>query len=417
MPLVDPNIAMSYRGIELPNQLAQYGQVQQIQAAQNQNRLADAQMAEYERGRTQKEGLSNFLTGADLASPTTRQRLLGYGESGRQVYESLLKGEKDAREAQKAEADIAATRMKEARDLLPSVTSPEMYQNWRQYTLKNLPGLANVIPEQYSPATVANLMLEADKALEQNFVSQNLGTSTRVVAMNKYGPGVARVVQGTEASIGMAPGEAERLRNEGLRIGLEGRRIAVDEEKQRRDADPEFQQRMANAKALGEAVAKGDVAAQQALPKIINRAEEGLRLIDELVGKPEVRDKSGKVIQPATQPLPGFETAVGFTWLPGARFVPGTNAANFMARYEQLKGASFLEAFESLKGGGAITETEGTKATSAINRMSLAQDEKEFMAAARDLQSVIRTGVKIARSRAAKTGAPAALDADPLGLR
>jgi hypothetical protein len=260
-------------------------------------------------------------------------------------------------------------------------------------------------------------MLEADKALEQNFVSQNLGTSTRVVAMNKYGPGVARVVQGTEASIGMAPGEAERLRNEGLRIGLEGRRIAVDEEKQRRDADPEFQQRMANAKALGEAVAKGDVAAQQALPKIINRAEEGLRLIDELVGKPEVRDKSGKVIQPATQPLPGFETAVGFTWLPGARFVPGTNAANFMARYEQLKGASFLEAFESLKGGGAITETEGTKATSAINRMSLAQDEKEFMAAARDLQSVIRTGVKIARSRAAKTGAPAALDADPLGLR
>jgi len=57
MALVDPNIAMSYRGIELPNQLAQYGQVQQIQAAQNQNRLADAQMAEYERGRTQKEGL------------------------------------------------------------------------------------------------------------------------------------------------------------------------------------------------------------------------------------------------------------------------------------------------------------------------------------------------------------------------
>jgi hypothetical protein len=49
MALVDPNIAMSYRGIELPNQLAQYGQVQQIQAAQRQNKLAEAQMAEYER--------------------------------------------------------------------------------------------------------------------------------------------------------------------------------------------------------------------------------------------------------------------------------------------------------------------------------------------------------------------------------
>jgi hypothetical protein len=49
MALVDPNIAMSYRGIEVPNQLAQYAQVQQIQNAQRQNRLAEAQMAEYER--------------------------------------------------------------------------------------------------------------------------------------------------------------------------------------------------------------------------------------------------------------------------------------------------------------------------------------------------------------------------------
>ena len=49
MALVDPNIAMSYRGIEVPNQLAQYGQVQAIQNAQRQNKLAEAQMAEYER--------------------------------------------------------------------------------------------------------------------------------------------------------------------------------------------------------------------------------------------------------------------------------------------------------------------------------------------------------------------------------
>lgn len=198
-----------------------------------------------------------------------------------------------------------------------------------------------------------------------------------------------------------------RIRQEGQRIGLEGRRVAVLEENQRRDADPAFQQRMASARVTGEAIAKGDVAAQQALPKVITRAEEGMRLIDEMIGKQEVRDASGKVIQAATKPHPGFQNAVGTTWLPGARFVPGTDAADFQARFDQVKGASFLEAFESLKGGGAITEKEGAKATEAINRMALAQSEREFVSAARDLQEVVRKGVANAQTRAARSGGAA----------
>ena len=48
-----------------------------------------------------------------------------------------------------------------------------------------------------------------------------------------------------------------------------------------------------------------------------------------------------------------------------------------------------------------------------INRMSIAQSEKEFMSAARDLQEVIRKGVANAQSRATRTGgaAPAAAGA------
>jgi len=211
----------------------------------------------------------------------------------------------------------------------------------------------------------------------------------------------------------MAPGEAERIRNEGLRIGLEGRRVAVLEENARREADPAFQQRMGAARATGEAIAKGDVAAVQALPKIIGRAEEGVRLIDELIGK---RDSKGRLIE-GSKPHPGFENAVGATWLPGARFVPGTDAAGFMSRFDQIKGASFLEAFESLKGGGAITEKEGQKGTDAINRMSTSTDEKEFIRAALDLQDVIRKGVANAQSRAARAGgaAPAAPAAPAAG--
>lgn len=150
-------------------------------------------------------------------------------------------------------------------------------------------------------------------------------------------------------------------------------------------ANPEFQQQMAAAKQAGALAAKSSVEAQKTLPGAISKAEESLRLIDELVGKP-----GGK-------PHPGFETAVGMG-LP-LRFIPGTNAADFQARFDQVKGASFLAAFESLKGGGSITEKEGQKATSAINRMSLAQSEQEFVTAARDLQNILKNGIKDAKKR------------------
>jgi hypothetical protein len=222
-------------------------------------------------------------------------------------------------------------------------------------------------------------------------------------------PGSTAQVTMTSAQIEEDKRARERIRQEGQRLGLEGRRVAVLEANARRDTDPVFQQQMATARATGEAIAKGDVAAQQALPRVISRAQEGLRLIDEMVGKPQVLDANGKVVQAGTKPMKGFQGAVGATWLPGARFVPGTDEANFMARFDQLKGASFLEAFESLKGGGAITEKEGAKATDAINRMSISTDEKEFMSAARDLQEVIRKGVENAQRKAggAARGAPA----------
>ena len=92
-----------------------------------------------------------------------------------------------------------------------------------------------------------------------------------------------------------------------------------------------------------------------------------------------------------------------------------------MARFDQIKGASFLEAFESLKGGGQITEKEGAKGTEAINRMSIAQSEKEFIAAARDLQEVIRKGVMTAQRKLQMSSSPTSSSsggqADPLGIR
>jgi hypothetical protein len=66
---IDPSIAMSYRGIELPDPIAQYGQIAQIKNAQNQNALAQYQLGAAQR----QEATQNVLSEAYAKSvdPTT----------------------------------------------------------------------------------------------------------------------------------------------------------------------------------------------------------------------------------------------------------------------------------------------------------------------------------------------------------
>jgi hypothetical protein len=54
---IDPNIAMGFKGIELQSPLVQYGQLAQIQNAQNQNAMAQLQMREAETAAQEKNML------------------------------------------------------------------------------------------------------------------------------------------------------------------------------------------------------------------------------------------------------------------------------------------------------------------------------------------------------------------------
>ena len=144
-------------------------------------------------------------------------------------------------------------------------------------------------------------------------------------------------------------------------------------------------------------------------------AEQTVSLIDQMIGKPEIKDASGKVIQKATKPHPGFKGYVGSGFsigkegitVPFQRFIEGTDVAGFERYQLQVEGKAFLEAFEALKGGGAITEVEGAKGTQAIMRMNKAQSEKEYVKAARELQDIVRKGVEKARAKAGATGTTA----------
>lgn len=227
MPL-NPSIALAARGVELGNPLERAAQVEQIRGAQQQNALMRMQMGQAESEMANQNRLREFLPNVNAEN---RSQLLGYGKGGREVYETLLKGEKDSREAEKLQFELNAKKAQQLRDMLPSVTSPEAYQQWRALTLQSLPGFANMVPEQYSPEVVQGLMMTADKALENYYQTQDLGGATRTIVAPKYGSGAAQVLAGSEASKTLAPGEAARLQNDSARLGLEARRVALAERK------------------------------------------------------------------------------------------------------------------------------------------------------------------------------------------
>lgn len=456
--MVNPAIAMGVKQLELPDPLAQYGKIAAIQQAQNQNALAQYQLGAAQRAEAAQNALStayqqayNPQTG-EVDANRLRQVLAtgGFGSQIPAVEKGLLelKGlrlgqQKTEGEIKRQRSDLVDARLKQARAFLDTIdptdpNAPELYRQWHRANhtddvLGPLLASRGITQEQsmarieqaiqQGPQAFAQLInqskLGTEKFMELNkptITQQNLGGTVRAIQTPGLG-GAATVVPGSEGTVTLTEAqklqdqrERERIRLEGQRVGLEGRRVAVLEANAARDADPVFQQRMEAARTVGRRAAEGDVAAQQALPRVLSRAEEGIRLIDELVGK---RDSKGNLIQ-GSKPHPGFENAVGATWLPGLRFVPGTDAAGFMSRFDQIKGASFLEAFESLKGGGAITEKEGAKATDAINRMSIASDEKEFVRAALDLQEVIRKGVENAQRKVGgRAPSPSAAPAAP----
>lgn len=442
--MVNPAIAMGVRGLELPDPLAQYGKIAAIQQAQNQNALAQYQLGAAQRAEQRETARMNALAGAGTDESAIANALLkagdikGYAEFERARNERATQ----ALTQQEKRGVILDAALKRSRSFLDTLDpnapdAAERYIAWHEANHAD-PVIGPVLAERgitadqsrgrimaalQQPGGLAQLInqskLGTEKFIEMNkpvITQQNLGGTVRAIQTPGLG-GVATVVPGSEGAVTLTEAqklqnarELERIKLEGQRVGLEGRRVAVLETNARRDADPEFQRQMEAARTVGREAAKGDITAQQALPRVLSRAEEGIRLIDELVGQ---RDSKGNLIK-GSKPHPGFENAVGATWLPGLRFVPGTDAAGFMSRFDQLKGASFLEAFESLKGGGAITEKEGAKATDAINRMSIATDEKEFVRAALDLQEVIRKGVENAQRRvvrpaaAAPSAAPAA---------
>lgn len=280
MMALDPVIAGGFRGVQLQDPLEQYARVSQIQQAQQQNQLAALKMQEYQREVETENRLRALYARPDvnLSSPEFLREVYAVSPArGAAMQKSALEARKAQQEAdeaadkrKKAAADLAASYVKQARDQLPMVGDPQTYISWRTQTLQRLPGFESLIPADYSPQTVQRLAMDADKMLEQHFVSQNLGGAQQVVAMPKYGGGEARVVPGTLAAEVPLPPAVAAQRKEVAKAGASN--ISLSTEKKYGEA---FAGKIAEVDINKMTTAQGAPALAESANRIIGLVQQG----------------------------------------------------------------------------------------------------------------------------------------------
>jgi len=236
---LDPNIALGVRPIELPNQLAQYAQVQQIQNFQRQNELANRAI-EQEEGLNRAYARSLGATG-EIDPAMLRQNIIGanLGSKLPAVEKTLLETSKLRNEVGQGDFKLRIDKANKAVKDIASFTSRDeiLADLKRNRDAGNLDPakadqIAASIPQDPAKIPAWQLqtlrgILDAKDLLEQQFTSQDFGGGTRVIAAPKFaGGGPAAVVPGSQITKTATPGESMTDARERERIRLEKERIA-----------------------------------------------------------------------------------------------------------------------------------------------------------------------------------------------
>jgi hypothetical protein len=429
MSAINQMIARGVDPIQVQSPVNQLAQIEQIRSAQQTNMLRQEQMAALQREREQLQTLNRLY--GEAYNPTTGRvdetKLysgLAQGGLGSRIP-GLQKEELERRRTgfatSKEESEAILKRLDVKRTQLVGVTTPAEYVNWALSSFDD-PILGPALrADGSSPEKVMeriNQVAQQPNAL-QNLIEESKLGSDEYARLVKDRAGQQITVRGqniqaqtTRRGQDIQAGTTRR----GQDITAETTRRGQDIP-ERRERDLTFQQNLAAARATGIELAKNKVEAQAALPKAIRTAEDAIAVMDLAVGDAKI-SKDGKeleVPEGKRAPAPGFESYVGMTLMPFARFAEGSPAASFERVQKQLEGQAFLSAFESLRGGGAIANAEGQQATAALFRANKAQSEVEYIKAIREAQYHARRAVEAARKKADIGEAPPAAPAAGAG--
>jgi hypothetical protein len=293
---VNPNIALSVRGLELPDPLAQYGKVQAIQQAQQQNALAQMKMQQTQREVEQQNALNRAYSqaytpeGLDFNKLVSSLATGGFGSQIPAAQKSYFEGEEARTKQEKAKSDLLTSKLQQSRLFLDTLdpTSPDaaaQYIAWHQ---------ANHADPVIGPAlaargvTVETARAEIDKALQtpgglQNLIARSAMGLENFMEFNK--PSVSQVNRGGQTDvIRVGPtGEAETVATYGD-VPLPAD-VQAQKEAAARAGTPPSQRRY--DEVVMKTAAERDmalVANAEALPTQVDKVDQALDVLES--GKP-----------------------------------------------------------------------------------------------------------------------------------
>lgn len=391
---IDPRIALQYQPIQLPDPMAQLKNRLMIESAAQDTRLNALKMSAAEREMADEQRVRNYFAQNPNATMEDFAAIApGFGATGMARLKGMAEYSKERKLGQKAEGELFDQEMARSQMALQNLDAndPAIGQKLVAWHLQNH---SNPI---LGPR-LSQLGVTTEKSMQEIGDAVQRGPQAVASLLGRMQMGAKDFAAAEVARRNAATSERQATTAEG-NLAARRRELKLSEDKFAREADLDFQGKLERMKAAerfkGESLAKAEVQ----LPSAISTAETQINLIDQMIGKQGTKNAKGD-IEGATAPHEGFSDAVGATWKPGARFVPGTDAADFQALYEQVTSGAMLQAYETLRGTGSIATEEGKKATAAMTRMNLAQSEKEFAKAAREFQSIIRTGIANAKKKA-----------------
>jgi hypothetical protein len=377
--------------MELANPLVQYGQIAQIQNAQNQNSLAQYQLGAAQRAEAKDVARTNMLAQAGTDDTAIANALLKSGD---------LKGYSDfvktRRETQKADVELVDAKLKQSRSFLDTINpadpkAPEQYLAWHQANHADPvlgPALAarGVTAEQSmariqqaiqaGPQAFAQLInqskLGTEKFMELNKPTTNVGP-TGVIQIPGLG-GPATVVSGTDAAFQMTPAQIKQDERDRQRLGLESQRVDLERER------------------VGLARAEADRKTQglEALPpKEIQKREAAYPQATSVIKGFESKSDSFVKDLEKLRDHPGLSQITGLVAGRAPALTADGRAAQ--ALYDKVVAKGGFQALQDLrdasKTGGAlgnVSNQEGKQLTASFAAIDRRQDAKDVRAAIED---------------------------------
>jgi hypothetical protein len=136
---LDSSIAMGYQPIKLDNPMNSLAQLMQLDQAKNQNKLAELQFQQHQQAQNDTNSLNALYAGAMGADGKIDRAKLLQGAASQNLgskIPGLQKGFLETDEAQgkvdKQKVDLVDAKLKQSRQFLDGVTTPEQYIAWHE---------------------------------------------------------------------------------------------------------------------------------------------------------------------------------------------------------------------------------------------------------------------------------------------